>query len=117
MDLIVQGPRIYARAVCAPANRGDRAAKLVYAHGVFRALVAALPDADGAVVTAGGDKLDARTACEGSVEGINDTAVSVEFTHALAGREVGDAQSVVGRDGVHQLGRERPLQIEHGGFV
>ena len=84
---------------------------------LLRALVAPLPHANRAVVTAGGDELDASASCESSVEGINDTTVSVEFTHTLAGREVCDVQGVVGGDGVQDLGRERPLQVEDGGLV
>ena len=117
MDLVIQGPRIYARAICAPANRGDRAAKLVHAHGVFRALVAALPYANGAVIAAGDYELDPCASCESPIEGINDTTVSVEFTHTLAGGEVRNGEGVVRRSGVHQLRRERPLEVEDGSFV
>ena len=109
MDFIVQRPCIYARPVRSPRDGRDRAPELIHAHGLLRALVASLPHANRAVVTAGGDELDASASCESSVEGINDTTVSVEFTHTLAGREVCDVQGVVGGDGVQDLGRERPL--------
>ena len=109
VDLVVQRTRVYARAVCTPAYRGYGAAQLIHAHWVLRALIASLPDADRAVVPASSDKLDPSAACERSVQGINDTAVGVEFTHTLAGREVRDTEGVVCRDSVHELGRKRPL--------
>ena len=117
MDFIIQCPRKYARPVCTPSNRGDRAPELVHAHWLLRALVAPLPDTDGAVIAAGGNELDASASCESSVQGINDTTVSVEFTHALASCEVCDVQGVVGRDSVEDLGCEGPLEVEDGGFV
>ena len=104
MNLVVQRPRIYARPVRTPRDRRDRAPELIHADGLLRALVAPLPHANRAVVTAGGDELDASASCESSVEGINDTTVSVEFTHTLASREVRYTESVVGGDGVHELG-------------
>ena len=109
VNLIVQCSREYACPVCAPSDRGDWAPKLVHAHRLLRAFVSPLPNTDGAIITTGGNELDASTSCESSVEGINDTTVSVEFTHTLAGREVCDVQGVVGGDGVQDLGCERPL--------
>ena len=106
MDFIVQRPCIYARPVRSPRDGRDRAPELIHAHGLLRALVASLPHANRAVVTAGGDELDASASCESSVEGINDTTVSVEFTHTLASREIRHTESVVCGDGVHKLGGE-----------
>ena len=100
VNLIVQCSRKYACPVCAPSDRGDWAPKLVHAHRLLRALVSPLPNADGAIITASGHELDASTSCESSVEGINDTTVSVEFTHALASREVCDVQGVVCGDSI-----------------
>ena len=51
------------------------------------------------------DELDAGASCESSVEGINDTTVSVESTHTLACREDCDIQGAVSGDGVQDLGR------------
>ena len=109
MNLIVQCSRKYACPVCAPSDRGDWAPKFVHAHRLLRALVSPFPNTDGTIITTGGNELDASTSCESSVEGINDTTVSVEFTHTLAGREVCDVQGVVGGDGVQDLGRQGPL--------
>ena len=105
VDLIVQRSCIYARPVRTPRDGRDRAPELIHAHGLLRALVAPLPHANRAVVTAGGDELDASASCESSVEGINDTTVSVESTHTLACREDCDIQGAVSGDGVQDLGR------------
>ena len=107
--LVVQRTRIYARPIRAPAYRGDRAPQLVHAHGLLRALVAALPHADRPVVPAGRDELDARAAGECPVEGVDDAAVRVQLAYALPCREVGDGERVVCGDRVHELGGERPL--------
>ena len=86
VDFIVQRHGIYARPVRTPRDGRDRAPELVHTHGLLRALVAPLPHANRAVVTAGvatSDELDAIAACESSVEGINETTVIVEFNGAL----------------------------------
>ena len=109
MNLVVQRSRIYARPVRTPRDRCDRAPKLIHTHRLLRALVATLPDANRAVVTTSGDKLDPCASCESSVQGINDTTVSVESTHTLASCQVRHAQIVVGGNGVDDLGCEGPL--------
>ena len=86
VDFIVQCPCIYARPVRTPRDGRDRVPELIHAHGLLRSLVASLPHANRAVVTAGvatSDELDAIAACESSVEGINETTVIVEFNGAL----------------------------------
>lgn len=98
MDLIVQCAGVYTRAVRAPAYRRNWTPKLKHAHRCLRSLVAPLPNSHGPVISAGHDKLDAGSSCQSSVEGINDSAVRVEFTHTLASREVRNAERVVGGD-------------------
>ena len=117
VNFVVQRARVYVRAVRTPAYGSDGASELIHAHGVLRALVTALPHANGAVIAAGDYELDPCASCECSVQGINDTTVSVEFTHTLASREVRDTESVVCGDGVHELRGERPLKVEDRGFV
>ena len=107
MDLIVQRPCVYTRSVRTPANGSDGTPKLIHAHGVLRTFITALPYANGSVVTASRDKLDAGASCECSVQGINDTTMSVESTHTLARREVRDAERMVGRSGVVIMFGER----------
>ena len=117
VDFVVQCSRVYTRAIRTPADRRDGTSQLVHAHGLLRAFIPTFPYTNRSVITAGDDELDACASCECSVQGINDTTVSVEFTHTLAGRQGCDVECVVGGYGVHELGREGPLQVEHGGFV
>lgn len=98
MDLIVQCASVYARAVRAPAYGRNWTAQLKHAHGCLWSLVASLPDSHGAVISAGHDKLNASSSCESPIEGINNSAVRVEFTHTLASREVRNAERAVGGD-------------------
>ena len=72
VNFVVQRARVYVRAVRTPAYGSDGASEFIHAHGVLRALVAALPHANGAVVAAGDYELDPCASCESSVEGIKD---------------------------------------------
>lgn len=117
VDFVVQCSRVYTRAIRTPADRRDGTSQLVHAHGLLQAFIPTFPYTNCSVITAGDDELDTCASCECSVQGINDTTVSVEFTHTLASREVRDTESVVCGDGVHELGGERPLKVEDGGFV
>ncbi len=117
VNLIVQCAGVYTRTIRAPADGRNWTAQLKHAHRCFWSLVTSLPDTNGTVIGAGNNKFDASPSCESSVEGINNSAVRVEFTHTLASREVCDAESMVGRDGVEGLGGEGPLEVEDGCLV
>lgn len=117
MNLVVQRARIYARPIRTPRNRSNRTPELVHAHRMLRTLISSLPHTDCTVVSTCDDELDSSASCESSVEGIDDTTVGVQSTHTLAGRQVDHIQRMIRRNGVHELRCERPLEVEHGGFV
>ena len=95
MDFIIQCTSIDVCTVRTPADRCDRAPDFENSHRMFAALVTTFPNPHCPVVTSRRDELYTSSACNGSIERVNNPSVCSEFSYTFTSREVGDIDSLV----------------------
>ena len=113
MNLVVDGSGIDHRAVCTPAHRSHRAANLPHLHWSFRAVVAAFPYSDRAIVAPGHDELSTSDTTDSPVKAVDNPAVRTKLTNAFPRSERDDIEGVVCGRSVNERMDEREVYVEY----
>ena len=117
MNLVVDGSGIDHRAVRTPAHCRHGAANLPHLHWSFRAVVAAFPYSDRAIVASGHDELSTRDAANSPVKAVDNSAVRTKLPNAFPRGERDDIEGVVCGRSVDERMDEREVHVEYGGLV